>query len=110
MGKDDNYYIRKIIDDLSFVVEHTKNISMEEMIDNPLMLDSIMFRIIQISENNNKLSNDFKAKNNNIPWMSIKGMRNIIVHDYGIINYEIVYDTVKNKMPLMIEELLNVTK
>ena len=42
MVKDDNYYIRKIIDDLSFVVEHTKNISMEEMIDNPLMIEELL--------------------------------------------------------------------
>ena len=107
MVKNDDYYVQKIIDDLSFVVENTKNVSIDEMIENQFMLDSIMFRIIQISENNNKLSSEFKAKHNDIPWAAIKGMRNVIVHDYGIINYEMVYDTISNKMPIMLKELLD---
>ena len=107
MVKNDEYYVQKIIDDLSFVVENTKDVTIDEMIANQFMLDSIMFRIIQISENNNKLSATFKEKHKEMPWAAIKGMRNIIVHDYGIINYEMVYDAVNNKMPIMLKELLD---
>ena len=53
-----------------------------------------MFRIIQISENNKKLSSDFKYRNSNVPWAAINGMRNIIVHDYGNVSIEIIFDTV----------------
>ena len=48
--------------------------------------DSIMFRIIQIAENNNKLSDDFKNRFKNVPWLAIKGMRNKIVHNYGVVD------------------------
>ena len=104
-SKDDLYYLNKIIDDLQFIIKHTKGLTIEDMMDNELLVDSIMFRIIQISENNNHLSNAFRANNSNIPWASIKGMRNKIVHDYGIINYEMVYDTVNNQIPEMLKIL-----
>lgn len=34
-----------------------------------------MFRIIQIAENNNQLTNEFKNKYSEISWTSIKGMQ-----------------------------------
>lgn len=106
-NKDDLYYLNKIIDDLKFIINHTKGLTIEDMMGNELLVDSIMFRIIQISENNNHLSNNFKANNTKIPWASVKGMRNKIVHDYGIINYEMVYDTVCNQIPEMLKILLD---
>ena len=105
--KDDLYYINKIINDLQFIVDHTKGLTIEDMMNNELLVDSIMFRIIQISENNNHLSNAFRTNNSKIPWASIRGMRNKIVHDYGIINYEMVYDTVNNQIPEMLKILLD---
>ncbi len=54
--KDDKYYLEKIINDLNFIVEQTKGKSKSDIEKNPLLIDSIMFRIIQIAENNNHLS------------------------------------------------------
>ena len=45
-NKDDMYYVEKIIDDLKFVIDHTKGLTMEEIKQNELLVDSIMFRII----------------------------------------------------------------
>lgn len=42
--KNDSYYISKIIYDLSFITEHTKNISTQELNDNEILLDSMLFR------------------------------------------------------------------
>lgn len=97
--KNDTYYLKKIISDLMFVMEYTSGISQEQIENNPLLIDSIMFRIIQIAENNDKLSSDFKNNYSNVPWRSIKGMRNLIVHDYGTVDLSIVYDTVVKSIP-----------
>ena len=40
-----------------------------------------------------------------MPWLSIKGMRNIIVHDYGYVDLTIVYDTVSKGIPDMLDKL-----
>ena len=75
--KTDRYYLDKIISDLSFIIEHTKDKSIEEVMSTPLLLDSVMFRLIQVSENNDKLSIKFREKNNSIPWQSIKGFKTV---------------------------------
>ena len=97
--KDDAYYLNKIMDDLSFVIEHTKDKTQEDLDDDPVLVDSFMFRIIQIAENSDKLTNKFKDENKDIPWKNIKGMRNKIVHNYGVVDLTTVYQTVIESVP-----------
>lgn len=97
--KNDEYFRTKIQEDLAFVIEHTKSITLEELNDNEILLDSVMFRLIQISENSKKLSEEYKANYSDIPWIAIYGLRNRIVHDYGNVDLSIVYSTVKNDLP-----------
>ena len=104
--KNDAYYLGKILNDLEFMMEQTNGKTMDEIENNVLLLDSIMFRLIQISENSDKLTIEFKTKYKELPWRSIKGMRNRIVHDYGFIDMAIIYDTVINSIP----ELYNAIK
>jgi len=103
--KDNNYYVKKLITDLSFIIEHTKDLSQEELENNEVLVDSVMFRLIQISEHSNKLTEDFKLSNSSVPWKALKGMRNRIVHEYGNVDMTVVYDTVKNDIPGLLSEL-----
>lgn len=103
--KDDRYYLERIKSDLAFIIEQTKGKTQHEIENNVLLVDSIMFRIIQIAENNNRLTDDFKAQHGEIPWMAIRGMRNKIVHNYGVVDISIVYDTVVNGIPMMFKML-----
>lgn len=99
--KNDSYYLERIKADLLFVINHTREKTQEEIKNNDLLLDSIMFRIIQIAENNSKLSEGFKISHKDVPWVAIKGMRNRIVHAYGYVDISFVYDTVINGIPEM---------
>lgn len=105
--KNDKYYINKILADLEFLIEHTQGLTQKDIKTNELLLDSIMFRIIRISENSNKLTELFKAQNKSIPWLSLKGMRNRIVHDYGEVDYGIIIDTVLIDIPEVYELIKN---
>jgi len=97
--KNDEYYLNKILSDLEFVIKHTKDKTQEQIETDDLLIDSIMFRVIQIAENSMKLSDEFQKKNSYVPWRAIRGMRNMIVHNYGAVDLTIVYDTVKNSIP-----------
>lgn len=81
--KNDAYYVKRLKQDLEFVVTHMKNVDIEELNANEVLLDSMLFRMIQISENAKKLSDEYKLHRGNVPWNTIYGLRNRIVHDYG---------------------------
>lgn len=92
--KNDDYYLKKIINDLNFIIKHTHNLKMIDLETNELLLDSIMFRFIQISENAKKISQSFKNTKNNVEWSKITGFRNLIVHEYNNVDLTIVYNTI----------------
>lgn len=104
-NKTDQYYIGKIITDLSFILDHTSGLTKEEMEDNEILIDSIMFRLIQVAENSDKLTDEFKLQHEVIPWRAMKGLRNRIVHEYGNVDLRVVFDTVKEDIPLLLHNL-----
>ena len=96
--KTDQYYIDKIITDLTFIRTHTESLSKSKLEEDEILVDSIMFRLIQVAENSEKLTEKFKKTYPSIPWRAIKGLRNRIVHEYGNVDLTIVYDTVKKRI------------
>ncbi|MBE7100845.1 MAG: DUF86 domain-containing protein [Clostridiales bacterium] len=107
--KNNQYYIDKILTDLKFVIDHTQGKTQQQIEGDDLLVDSIMFRVIQIAENSMKLDEEFQKKNSHIPWRAIRGMRNMIVHNYGAVDLAIVYDTVANSIPELYRMLSSVT-
>lgn len=92
--KDDFYYIEKVISNVRFIIWHTQNLSKEDLESNEVLLDSILFRFIQISEEIKKLTSEFKSKYHTVPWRNIIGLRNRIVHEYGKIDLKIIYSVI----------------
>ena len=103
--KTDSYYLEKILTDLDFILEHMAGIGKVELAKNEVLLDSMLFRLIQIQENAKKLTGEFKQNRKNIPWTDIAGLRNRIVHDYGNVDLSVVYDTLTVDVPWLISEL-----
>lgn len=65
--------------------------------------DVCSFYILQIGELVGGLTDDFKAENSHIPWRAIKGMRNVVVHKYGEVDMETLWDTLTNDLPKLKE-------
>ena len=97
--KDDAYYINKLKTDLTFINEHISGKTYEEFVGDEVLQDSMMFRLIQISENSKKVSDAFKKAQEDIPWADVYGLRNRIVHEYGYVDMRIIFDTLVNDIP-----------
>ncbi|MDE7406267.1 MAG: DUF86 domain-containing protein [Clostridiales bacterium] len=104
--KNDSYYLSKIVTDLGFLLEHTKGLTKAQMQKDEVLLDCIMFRLVQISENSDRLTDEFKARYSDVSWRAIKGLRNRIVHDYGTVDISIIFDTVAGDIPTLYDILV----
>ena len=103
--KDDKYYVEKILTDSYFIVEHMKGVTINALGENELLFDSMSFSLIQIQEHAKKLTESYKSERITIPWTDIAGLRNHIVHDYGNVDLSILFSTLKDDIPYLIEEL-----
>ncbi|MBR0480685.1 DUF86 domain-containing protein [Candidatus Saccharibacteria bacterium] len=61
--------------------------------------DLCAFYVFQIGEHANDLSETFKNAHPKIVWHRITGLRNLIAHEYGSINPDILWDTLENNIP-----------
>jgi uncharacterized protein with HEPN domain len=82
------------------IFSFTNNISNhEEFHQSQIVFDAVMMNIVVIGEAVSRLTDDFISKNNHIDWIKIKGLRNIIAHDYVGIDVEEIWQIVKNTIP-----------
>ena len=94
--KGDSHFIGKALRDIEAILVYTQDIaSYAEFMDNDLLIDAVMFRLVQLIENMKNISPEFKASHAEIPWGDIIGFRNGIVHEYGKTDYHEVYNIVK---------------
>lgn len=61
--------------------------------------NAVSMCILQIGELAGKLTDDFKTANAAIPWHKIRGMRNYVAHEYGSIDFEVVWFASTNSIP-----------
>lgn len=65
--------------------------------------NSICMSLLQIGELAGHLSEKFREDTKKIVhWPAVKGMRNVFAHDYGAIDYDRVWDTVKEDIPTLL--------
>lgn len=103
--KDDKYYLEKVLKDIKYLLRVTKDISKVVLEENETLLDSVMFRFIQISENIKRLTDKLKNDNSHIPWVLVIGLRNRIVHEYGTVDITVIYDVLKENLSELYRDL-----
>jgi uncharacterized protein with HEPN domain len=64
-------------------------------------VDACLMQVIYIGEMVNKLSSGFMLEYDEIEWFKIRGLRNIIAHDYLGIDYEEIWNILTDQVPLL---------
>lgn len=63
---------------------------------------SVSFSILQIGELSGGLSPEFRqATANRVQWGPMKGMRNLVAHNYGSMSRDIIWETAVTDIPAL---------
>jgi len=90
-----NLYLNDILRAVDLIEKSIGNILYEEFESNETLIDATAMRLQIIGESIKKLPTKFK-QNKKINWKDLQELRNIISHTYFKINARIIFDTVKN--------------
>ncbi|MCI9586017.1 MAG: DUF86 domain-containing protein [Bacilli bacterium] len=104
----DKITIQKIITYISDVLEYINEMGYEDFFNDKKTLSACAFNISQIGELVNDISDETKNIYPDIPWKSIKGMRNKIVHDYDNVDLSVLWNTIINDLPNLNTQLKNI--
>lgn len=107
MSKDPKEYIKHIYDECSYIISVTENLVFEDFLDDETLKRAVVRSLEIIGEATKKIPTDFKDKWSTIQWKNMAGMRDRLIHDYMGVNYSIVWDVMKNKVPEMQQQISN---
>lgn len=97
--------VKHMIDAAEEILYFTSGKNRHDLYINRMLSLSIVHLLEIIGEAANKVSPEFQRKYDKIPWKSIVGMRNRLIHGYYDINLDIVWKTVVADIPPLLEEL-----
>jgi uncharacterized protein with HEPN domain len=97
----DRARLNHILDSIVEIETYLFNVDFETFLENSMMRFACIKQMEIIGEATKKIPADFKVKWNTIQWKNMAGMRDRLIHDYIGVNYAIVWDVMKNKIPDM---------
>ncbi len=100
MSKHYTELLRHILDECDYILSViTPQTTKDNLINNETLKRAIVRSLEIIGEASKKIPADVKYQWKDIPWKNMTGMRDKLIHDYFGINYSIVWDVIKNKIP-----------
>jgi uncharacterized protein with HEPN domain len=92
-------YIHHMLDEIDFILSESSNTDYESFLKEATLKRAFVRSLEVIGEASKKLPEDVKAIQPDIEWRKVSGMRDRLIHDYFGVDYTIVWDVVKNKLP-----------
>ena len=102
----DTKYLNDILKECENIETFTKGIKdWVQLRDDKKTGYAVVRSITIIGEAAKKLSQTKRDSNPEVPWSLIMGMRDRLVHDYGGVDYEIVWNVIKEEIPNLVHIL-----
>jgi uncharacterized protein with HEPN domain len=107
--KNDCVFLNHILDEIKNINQFLENKSEDEFLKDIKLQYAVSRSLEIIGEASRNVSQEAKIKHVEVPWTKATGFRNRLVHEYFGIDYEEVWKTVTEDLPLLktqIEKIL----
>jgi len=96
--------VAHVLGAITEVENYLNGISVDDFLSNSEKRFATIKQIEIIGEACNRMSSELKEKHPQISWHEINGFRNISIHEYFGVDYQIVWEIAKNDLPSLKEE------
>jgi uncharacterized protein with HEPN domain len=98
-------YLLDIFKSVKTIQSYVAGQTYEQFLEDTRTQDAVLRRFLVAGEAASRLTPETCAEFPDIPFHKISGMRNRVVHDYGNVDFEIVWETVQTHLPSLFKEL-----
>ena len=100
--------LRHILDETAFLISESLEIDFEKFHYDETLKRAFSRSLEIIGEAVKKLPKEFTEMHSSIDWRSIAGTRDKLIHDYFGVDYELVWDIVKNHIPELQSDIISI--
>jgi uncharacterized protein with HEPN domain len=89
--KNQDTYLRDMLDAAELIDRYMKGVTFEDFWHNSEKRDAVALRLSVLGESAHKIDKSIESALPKIPFKAIRGLRNRIAHDYGAVDFKIVW-------------------
>ena len=97
--KDDRIYIDHILECVEWIARYTGE-GRDAFFSDRKTQSATLRELQTLAESARRLSNELREAHPEVPWESIFGFRNVLVHDYLGIRLERIWDIIERDLPV----------
>ena len=103
------FFLKDIELSTNKIINYTSDMNFQLFRNDPKTIDAVERNFEIIGEAVKNLPEEIKNNYPNVPFKQIAGMRDKLIHDYFGVDYEIIFKTIKDKLPdfkIQIEKII----
>jgi uncharacterized protein with HEPN domain len=100
--------LRHILVEADYLLGSCTGLRLEEFKANETLRRAAVRSLEIIEEAAKKVPEEFRAKYPAIEWRAMSGMRDRLIHNYFGVDYELVWDVVQNRIPILRHQIASI--
>lgn len=105
MKRDNKLFVRDIIDAMESIEGFIGNMTLDKLRKDEKTSSAVLRKFEIIGEAAKYMPKEIKDKYKDIPWKSMVGMRDRLIHAYFGIDYNLVWSAIKSEIPKLKPQL-----
>ncbi len=105
MTKIPHVYLDDMLEAIDLVKQYCLGVSEESFSRDTKLQDAVIRRLSIIGEAANRLPDDARSLAPGIPWKTIIGFRNVVIHEYAGVHMGRVWEIVQRELPVLKKQL-----
>jgi len=102
------FRIQDILDCIEKISRYTEDMAYDQFVADDKTVDAVVRNLEIIGEAASHVPDEILERYWKLPWSKMRGMRNILAHDYAGVDLQIVWTTAKEDLPLLAPDLQGV--
>ncbi len=98
-------FLIHIAEEIRYLEKNSANLTYDDFMQNETYRRSFVRALEVIGEAAKNLPQGFRKRYQQVPWKEIAGLRDVLIHQYFGINYISLWDIVKNKIPVLRDQI-----
>ncbi|MHC4645550.1 MAG: HepT-like ribonuclease domain-containing protein [Planctomycetota bacterium] len=98
------------MDETKYLLSEKEKSGQKEFLQDQTLQRAFVRSIEIIGEATKKIPDDLKHRHAGIEWKAIAAMRDRLIHAYFGVDYDIVWDVVTNKIPMLQQQIERILK
>ncbi len=111
MSEKDQANLLAIADSAQKILDFTENVSSaDEFYVDLKTFDAVLMNFVVIGESVAKLGQELRDQHSHIPWVKIRGFRNIVAHNYFGVDAEEVWQIIQTHIAVLLKDIRAIIK